>query len=114
MANNMTIEEAIRKAVEGGWRSAYYRSVLELNPNNKVGVHPVVRSSLTHLEIFLDPAFWQSLGKAIGWGIDEIEGRFWKAGMDGKKEAWLAQWHRFIDHLAEGKKAEDWFAELKP
>lgn len=49
--------------------------------------------------IFIDPAFWQALGKARGW-IAPPSG-----------QAYFYQ-HRFIDHLAGGKDAESFFAEL--
>jgi hypothetical protein len=92
---------------------------------------------------FLDPLFWQSLGKALGWGqpIDKREHEWGKriclhCGVDTAyqppKESgcnhahypeacsvcsrnattWRQHWHRFIDHLAEGKTAEEFFKGL--
>jgi hypothetical protein len=41
---------------------------------------------------------------------------FWKALAGGRKwedvNAWRFQWHRFIDHLADGKDADSFFAAL--
>lgn len=54
-------------------------------------------------EFFLDPLFWQALGKARKW--DKIE-------TNPKNVSWLEWWHRFIDHLAGGKDAESFFETL--
>ena len=92
----MTIEQAIQKAIDGGWKP-------KISPFTTICK-----------EYFLDPLFWQSLGKAMGWEKhDEL--------MDGKHYCidhvqydwadydWVFQWHSFIDHLAEGKDAESFF-----
>jgi hypothetical protein len=74
-------------------------------------------------EAFLDPSFWQSLGKALGWWgkICRLCGEQWSFNYEmnfcTSKEANLLpavmyHWHRFIDHLAAEKTAEDFFAEL--
>jgi hypothetical protein len=62
----------------------------------------------THLcqAILLDPLFWQSLGKAMGWGI-EPSGSIWQ----GKQQC-LIYWHDFIDALAEGQTAEQYFETI--
>ena len=54
----------------------------------------------------LDRERWIDAGKAMGWGKNS----------DGVivYRDWLKQWHNFIDHLAEGKTAEDFFANLEP
>jgi hypothetical protein len=36
------------------------------------------------------------------------------AGFGAIQEEWLYQWLCFIDHLAEGKSAEEYFKELLP
>ena len=51
----------------------------------------------------LDPRFWQSFGKALGW--DKIE-------TNPKNVSWLEHWHGFIDHLASGGNPDDFFKEL--
>lgn len=54
------MEQAIKKAIEGGYRSDFEESFL-LTSNEFV-------SKLSERkEILLDPIFWQSLGKACGW-----------------------------------------------
>jgi hypothetical protein len=44
-----------------------------------------------------DPDFWKALAKARKWE---------------DANAWRFHWHRFIDHLADGKDAESFFAAL--
>lgn len=94
------IEQAIKKAIEGGWVYRLGNEVVERN----------LRDGVMLVEHFLDPLFWQSLGKAMGWK-DEKEydggGAHWKI-----KGQWKREWHRFIDHLAEGKTAEEYFKEI--
>lgn len=58
--------------------------------------------------ILLDPLFWQALGKAKGWGTEPAA-----TTVSGfPVQEWLMVWHRFIDHLAEGRDAESFLAEL--
>jgi hypothetical protein len=92
-------------------------------------------------QILLDPLFWQCLGKALGWGgervlidekghpkewmfdehcdkcgeiiVDQEEGCPDRCESDNAPiPSWLYHWHRFIDHLAEGKNAEEFFSNL--
>jgi len=88
-----SVEQAIKKAIEGGWNEG--RAEIGI-PEGKVG------SDMFIDEIaFADPLFWQSLGKAMGWPSNPMS---WKG--------WKNQWHDFIDHLAEGKTAEEFFEKL--
>lgn len=71
--------------------------------------------------MFIDPLFWQALGKSLGWGnsfgfiqtsdTGEISG-WLESDSAGTVYQWQYHWHRFIDHLAEGKDAESFFKEL--
>ena len=62
---------------------------------------------------FLDPSFWQSLGKALGWGkTKNFSGLKKDSLLDLWADEWLVYWHVFIDHLAEGEDAESYFKEL--
>ena len=67
-------------------------------------------------ETLPDPAFWQALGRALGWDqairtVHAVEnGRPTVVTRIGHH--WLSHWHRFIDHLAAGKEAEAFFARL--
>jgi hypothetical protein len=115
----MTIQEAIAKAKEGGapWE-----------PWNVQQPHKLY---VTPSEVFMSPEFWRCLGKAMGW--KKYTWTSWK----GWNELWTEYptdddsynspfenaycqrhityvmfWHRFIDHLAEGKDIESFFKNL--
>lgn len=66
--------------------------------------------------IFLDPIFWQALGKSLGWKgkgksiyYKEFSGQ---TVYSANIELWEYYWHRFIDHLAEGQDSNSFFEEL--
>ncbi len=106
----MTIQEAITKAIEGGYITDY--------PNMDCNVWE-------EHHIFLDPLFWQSLGKAMEWekgcsgcgrmrkepGFPECV-KTGRVSHDNEEDGWKIKWHRFIDHLADGKDAESFFENL--
>ena len=137
----MKVEEAIKRAVDGGWKP-FEADFLDPDENPRGERTPKVkevfvedgydfdiREDVVHfrfdeeesgwekedlayplLNSWLDPSFWRSLAKAMGWGDpDEIP-----TGEINNPicPAWLEKWHRFIDHLAEGKTAEEFFKEL--
>jgi hypothetical protein len=114
----MTIPDAIKLAIKEGYKM------------------PV---SFKWSDIFLDPQFWQCLGKAMRWekgykvkGMQgfhiskccgakivlyanhkqctNCEKMEWE-GVDSC-EPWLYRQHQFIDHLASGKSAESYFETL--
>ena len=151
----MTIQQAVEKAIEGGYMKAkdyfgYIPSVFkEVHYNKPEKLHQghnffertsgsfhfgsakKYSFSISVNEIFLDPLFWQSLGKAMGWdrkmvvrrgmvignfmcedkGQIRFEGPEMGCGMD-YLNPWVYYWHRFIDHLAEGKDAESFFEAI--
>ena len=116
----MKIETAIKKAIEGGWKGAYIRQFW-VSDDVRLGSD----NNFELTGVFLDPLFWQALGKAMGWGDTtgkHYEGEKYRNGKPitkcsscgnrwpyGNDWCWLYHWHRFIDHLAEGKTAEDFF-----
>lgn len=57
--------------------------------------------------VLLDPLFWQALGRGLGWD-DNIQTYVPR----GNKTNYMIQWHRFIDHLIEGKDIESYFKNL--
>jgi hypothetical protein len=97
------IETAIRDAVEkGGWENDPKFTLKRISETGKAyfkveGFFPLHSRSLS--EVFLDPSFWQALGKAREWIAPP------------KGQAYFYQ-HRFIDHLADGKDAESFFDSL--
>lgn len=93
----MTIQQAIEKAIEGGYKG---------NKEFLLKLPEYAKS-----QIWLDPLFWQSLGKAMGWNGDgPFESTFEILVND--KPKWNHEWHRFINTLSEGKSADDFFKEL--
>lgn len=125
------MEQAIKKAIEGGYKMLWDKGLRSAYP----------------FAAFIDPLFWQALGKALGWGIKKIDNKKkcpecgglgmtatpdgeqhdcfncgnrgkitiqvdQKVGRDGYINAWQSYWHDFIDHLAEGKDADSFFNEL--
>ena len=111
----MNLNEAIKIAVENGWKifkGHQVAAVRFINSGDKRLAEIVEEhnggSSLTTFsydEFFLDPLFWQSLGRGMGWVTREnIDG-----GPEIGIEEWKLHWHRFIDALAEGETAEEFF-----
>lgn len=91
----MTIEEAITKAVEGGWIRKDY---LVLNIPSLTREFPVEC-------ILLDPLFWQALGKAIGWNTAVL-------AFEDSEPTWKDHQHRLISHIQSGKSIESFFETL--
>lgn len=89
------MKEAIQKAIEGGWRPTF-NSLPHLHPNRE------------WQHITSDPLFWQSLGKALGWSGTNTACNKCGVAFNG----WKGHWHRFIDHIAEGKDVDEFFKEL--
>ena len=137
----MKISEAIEKAIEGGWYGAggeyphtkeQQEHLLKLINQKEVGgvmADSILRDGL------LDPLFWQCLGRSLWWRGEKIRmcvgcgvALRWneKETMDGKhggkngcgsdiyeyEGQWLIEMHKLVDHLAEGKNIEDYFATL--
>lgn len=108
------IEQALKDAVEkGGWIN-HPLTLLKLVTSKVAwwseGGKDDQGQWLT--EIFLDPLFWQAFGKASGWGRWLGTGYYDRDEIEIEEPAWKVQWHRLIDHLAEGKDAESFFATL--
>lgn len=105
------MKEAIEKAIEGGWPA-------NDSPARKLGVYGFETYSKADLaQMREDPLFWQSLGKALGWGKDFnliiTHPNMGPVGsVKDKTLDWKYHWHRFIDHLAEGKDPSEFFTSL--
>ena len=91
------MKNAIKKAIEGGWKIPH----VEEQDEAPAAIRFYVKNP--H-KILLDHLFWQALGKAMGWGLEEDENKRW---MD-----WKTHWHDFIQHLIEGKSADSFFDDL--
>lgn len=100
----MSIQEAIQLAVDNGFE-------IEGLYDSK---HPCIEDTAV---MFINPKFWQSLGESMGrseqsnYPLEISFGshrKMWKQSGD----EWHYHWHRFIDHLAEGKDIESFFASL--
>lgn len=91
------MKDAVKLALAGGWVCT-------------VCVEPEKNYHWYKSSILLDPLFWRALGKSLGW--EEIEHTHMVTKKNVVTKMWLSYWHRFIDHLAEGKDAESFFEEL--
>ena len=99
------------------------------NTGKKETVHITTHMKLE--DVLLDCSFWQSLGKALGWELCNPSGNHYSIGyhhtrgvpldtfdVDAVNSYWnsvpeyIYRWHQFIDHLIEGKSAEDFFEKL--
>lgn len=107
------MKEAIQKAIEGGWQGLEFMDEVEVEEGLKYPLYARVWGTSKEGEghgtqvafILLDPTFWQSLGKALGWGLTVDENH------SGPNEP-IEYWHNFIDHLAEGKDPDSFFQAL--
>lgn len=130
------MENAIQKAIEGGYGdflslkniNQFYvvfnrKETTTIEKNDVEEIVPITQSfAIEH--ILLDPLFWEALGKSLGWSnIKYTIPKFQRSAIPednriGYKHEtrdiseWQFHWHRFIDHLAEGKDAESFFNEL--
>jgi hypothetical protein len=87
------VQQAIRGAAEWGGYQYRWWKVDDLEHNE--GYNGLqLRALSEHLQ---DPDFWKALSAARKWE---------------DTNAWRFHWHRFIDHLADGKDAESFFAFL--
>jgi hypothetical protein len=104
------IEQAIKEAVEtGGYTFGYVREFW-IPKNFSVGTH----DKFELRGIFLDPLFWQALGKARGWSVrcPLRKDNEYMSCKSYRLVCWQCKWHTFVDHLAEGKDAESFFGML--
>lgn len=110
----MTIEEAIKKAKLVGYVVGGERTPPDTSDD--------ILYAWSEEQVFLDPSFWQSLGKALEWVDLQLLGyeAFVKntdqgtgvVKFDEPIKDYLYHWHRFIDHLAEGNAPETFFESL--
>jgi hypothetical protein len=95
----MTIEDAIKEAKKGGWepkKGWHFEDQTIYEPGLDI---PNIVWDLEHC--FLDPSFWQSLGKELNWNGGEYFSNKWRIEL-----------HRFIDYIADGKSPHQFFGDL--
>ena len=121
-STKMTIEEAIHKATERGYHIHGSDGVATsyIGANDEYSAWTRIDNDSTFMvpieETFLDPAFWYALGRALGHAKERRTGTLALRSPAGnalcKKVSWATSMLRFIDHLAEGKDPESFFATL--
>lgn len=100
------MEQAIKKAIEGGYKPEPFRTRQFIRTSRSTYQHMQFSSaSMAYSEILLDALFWQALFK------EYISGLPFKI-QDRTLPQWRQQWHRFIDCLADGGNADDFFKKL--
>jgi len=92
------IEQAIRDAIDGGWKGSTAHSENFSHQDARIG----------HGLAALDAKFWQAL-KEAGYSDGEYIHGFPRSQV---REKWHYLWVRFIDHLA-GHSAGQFFEILK-
>src|SRR6266699_3740412 len=108
----MTIQEALNTATEGGYHlnGADGMATDYVGANSEYSVWTRKDNESSFIvpmeESFLDPKFWQALGRALGWseGCDLAI-----TCVHGEEECrrchgyyWMYQWHCFIQEIANG------------
>lgn len=76
------MESIIKKAIEGGW-SADAKDFYWSTNTNSVKCY--------HNSIFLDPLFWQAIGKVCGWEV--VMDRYYCPDCEEKDSNWLHRKH---------------------
>lgn len=133
----MKIEQAIKIALKNDWKPKGQNFSLD-----SIAYKVQVLNKVKYKERFyLDPLFWQALGRGLGWGTEMVmidepgQPKEWCYFMHcpvcgeivvGEREecpnecetenppiiSWIYHWHLFIDHLAEGKSISEFFDKL--
>ena len=108
----MPIQEAIQKAIEGG----YHLNGSDGRDTDDAGANGACAAwtrddtdspwSAGVQASWLDPHFWRSFGLALGW-YKRVETQCLIY-----EQWWRQPWHRFIDHRADGHTPEAFFARV--
>jgi hypothetical protein len=118
----MTIQEVMHAAIAGGYHvegsdgvaTTYSGANSEYSAWTRTDTHSSFLIPMH--ETFLDPAFWQALGQALGWdapcdlAITCVQGTEEYRCRNGAY--WMYHWHCFIQHLANGESPDAFFARL--
>lgn len=116
------MKEAIQRAIKGGWKPK--TSVFR---NSKTQKHILetftfcypdeesIRQHKHFYEYFLDPLFWQALGKVEGWDTSNMKQWWQKCDIRDRitlLDRWENEMHSFIDHIAGAGDVDSFFKEL--
>lgn len=124
-APNPCMEKAILLAINNGWKTKGDHAVLDEEIIRVYEYFEVIDSHNLYQSL-LDPLFWQALGRGLGWRQDpslctgcKVIGYRTTNHMNDCLEksrpgSWNDNWHRFIDHLIEGKSIDLFFESLLP
>ena len=118
----MTVQEAMNKAVEGGYH-VYGSDGMDTDyegATNDYSAWTRKDNDSSFLvpteETFLDPQFWQALGRALGWSEACDLAISCRHGEEECQSCrgyyWMYQWHCFIQALANDNPPEAFFAQL--
>lgn len=104
-----------QKAIELAMEGVYTNETISANPEKNI----MWKAGFVDVpNCFLDPLFWQALGKSLGLKSEIRYGKCSHPDCDGSgcekpnTGNWKYQWHRFIDHLASGGTPEKFFEGL--
>ena len=118
----MTVQEVIDKAVEGGYHiyGSDGMDTLYEGANSEYSVWTRKDNESSFIvpteQTFLDPKFWQALGRTLGWSercdlaITCVHGE--EECQSYRGYYWIFQWFRFIQTLADGHTPAAFFAHL--
>lgn len=107
------MEKAIKTAIEGGWKPEYADHKIH-KAYRRAGSWAKKGNTSSFIDwghAFLDPLFWQALGKAMGWW-DGKKFPKWHPKGEKPKAHWQIHMQSFIDHLIAGKSPDLFFMEL--
>lgn len=106
-------EHFIKDAIDGGWNDLMKGVPFEVRGDSIITQTDKGNESLfeTVSCMLLDPLAWQAVGKTRGWSVYPVCSIH---GADclldcshGVKTEHEYKWHRFIDHLNDGKTVEE-------
>ena len=119
----MTIQEAMHKAVEGGYHieSADGAAIVYIGANEEYSAWTRKDTDSSFMvpmeETFLDPQFWQALGRALGWSDVCDLAIICRHGEEECSRCrgyyWMYRWHCFIQEIANGKTPEAFFDSVQ-
>jgi hypothetical protein len=110
----MTIQDAIQKSIEGGWKKGQELHSIQAKIWFKRDYHGLnLKRGVSFSEALLDPSFWVSLGKSLGWDDPNKATAGYITYYEATGEDyWCYMWHRLIDSRRAGKSIEQFFEQL--